>query len=631
MGLSVAGSNKAVFLSYAKQDAEAAGRICDALRAAGIEVWFDQSELRGGDAWDAAIRRQIKTCALLIPVISANTQGRAEGYFRLEWKLAVDRSHLMSHDRAFLVPVVIDQTAEDDERVPDKFREVQWTRLPGGETPPAFSTRLLKLLEQDATVGGTAPAVTAAAAARAPAAAAEPAASSVAAPVSKSRTPLIAAAAAALICLGIAAWATRHSWMHTASVVAYSNEDRRMTYAVLPFQAAADDAHGVQIAKATGDEILSILESRREIVSVAPQASAQEAAAHEAGMRKLSRTLDVHFLVRGTVARSGDTYKVTVLGIDGDSERVLTTKTLSVAADALTPRWRDDVGEVVGELIYTGVQTEVKRARSKPADALDVRDLAFRASVDWGAMRDKDGKTANSTANDLLNKALAISPDDPYALRTVARINLCDCVNAWSPNPDEQKAIGAAALDKYLRLDPNSSAMLLEKANLYQLRLRWEESLVIADTVLAHEPESAEALGTKAAGLLRMGRLKEAQDIMDGLLPRSTWWGASSLAGDIAFARGDYARAAQLSQKAVAQMSEPDLRDRVDGSIRLTLIASEARLGHAVKAKSTWADFTTTLPEVTTIAAIKKWMHPSADLADFEPLYEGLRMAGVSN
>src|SRR5579864_9178381 len=40
----------AVFLSYASQDAEAAQRICAALQAAGIEVWFDQSELRGGDS-----------------------------------------------------------------------------------------------------------------------------------------------------------------------------------------------------------------------------------------------------------------------------------------------------------------------------------------------------------------------------------------------------------------------------------------------------------------------------------------------------------------------------------------------------------------------------------------------------
>jgi len=40
----------AVFLSYASQDSAVARRIADALRAAGIEVWFDQSELRGGEA-----------------------------------------------------------------------------------------------------------------------------------------------------------------------------------------------------------------------------------------------------------------------------------------------------------------------------------------------------------------------------------------------------------------------------------------------------------------------------------------------------------------------------------------------------------------------------------------------------
>jgi hypothetical protein len=40
----------AVFVSYASEDAAAARRICEALRGAGIEVWFDQSELRGGDA-----------------------------------------------------------------------------------------------------------------------------------------------------------------------------------------------------------------------------------------------------------------------------------------------------------------------------------------------------------------------------------------------------------------------------------------------------------------------------------------------------------------------------------------------------------------------------------------------------
>jgi len=77
-------SSRAVFLSYASQDAEAARHICEALQSAGIEVWFDQ--------------------------------------------------------------VVIDDTKEQEAEVPEAFRAVQWTRLPDGQTAAAFTERVLRLL-----------------------------------------------------------------------------------------------------------------------------------------------------------------------------------------------------------------------------------------------------------------------------------------------------------------------------------------------------------------------------------------------------------------------------------------------------------------------------------------------------
>lgn len=76
---SMAEPSRAVFLSYASQDA--ARRIYEPLRAPGIEVWFDQGELRGGDAWDRQIRKQVHDRALSIPVISLHAQARTEGYF----------------------------------------------------------------------------------------------------------------------------------------------------------------------------------------------------------------------------------------------------------------------------------------------------------------------------------------------------------------------------------------------------------------------------------------------------------------------------------------------------------------------------------------------------------------------
>src|SRR5262245_49653024 len=154
-----------VFLSYASQDAEAAARIGEALQAAGISVWFDKNELRGGDAWDAHIKKRIQQCALFVPVISRNTDARTEGYFRLEWNLAVRRLMSMSGDAAFLVPVAIDDIREPDARVPEEFLRAQWTWLPGGETPPAFAQRVRQLLAGEAGIP-SAPAVRGAAPSR---------------------------------------------------------------------------------------------------------------------------------------------------------------------------------------------------------------------------------------------------------------------------------------------------------------------------------------------------------------------------------------------------------------------------------------------------------------------------------
>ena len=122
-----------------------------------VEVWFDQSALRGGDAWDASIRRQIKDCALFVPIISANTQARVEGYFRREWNLAAGRTLDMADDQAFLLPVVIDATLDASARVPEKFRDVQWTHLPAGAAPNAFAEHVHRLLSDGADPSPVAP------------------------------------------------------------------------------------------------------------------------------------------------------------------------------------------------------------------------------------------------------------------------------------------------------------------------------------------------------------------------------------------------------------------------------------------------------------------------------------------
>ena len=140
-------AHKAVFVSYAREDSGAALRIAEALAEVGIEAWLDRSELRGGDAWDEKIRRQIKECALFVAVISANTQVRGEGYFRLEWHLAEQRSHLFAKGRPFIVPVSIDSTSDRDALVPDAFLSVHWMQCTEDIGALHLAQRIENLLE----------------------------------------------------------------------------------------------------------------------------------------------------------------------------------------------------------------------------------------------------------------------------------------------------------------------------------------------------------------------------------------------------------------------------------------------------------------------------------------------------
>jgi len=135
-----------VFLSYASEDRAVVRRLRDALEAEGLEVWYDENELTGGESWDRKIRRQIRECTYFMPIISAQSNARPEGYFRREWRVAVERTLDMADDIIFLLPVVIDDTVEAGARVPDPFLNVQWLRVPGGEPTPALSELAQRLL-----------------------------------------------------------------------------------------------------------------------------------------------------------------------------------------------------------------------------------------------------------------------------------------------------------------------------------------------------------------------------------------------------------------------------------------------------------------------------------------------------
>ena len=338
----------AVFLSYASQDAEPAQKICEALRAAGIEVFLDQSELRGGDAWDQKIRHEIHDCALFIPMVSQHTQERLEGYFRHEWNLAIERTHHMAQQKPFLVPVVVDGTRDQESFVPDAFKAVQWTRLPGGDTPPAFVERIKRLLSPELS----------------PLSAASGAAPGLREPV-RATWPVLLATVAVVVFAALAYFFADKFWIPkhlTPAPTAFAPPPHSI--AVLPFVNLSGDKEQEYFSDGLTEELLNSLAEINEL-QVAARTSAFSFKGKDNDIGMIARKLNVGAVLEGSVRRSANTIRITAQLINAVTGFHLWSKT-----------YDRDLGDVLK------LQTEIATA---VADALKVTLLGdVAAKIELG-------------------------------------------------------------------------------------------------------------------------------------------------------------------------------------------------------------------------------------------------------
>lgn len=132
----------AVLISYAREDRAAAERLRTGLEQV-TDVWMDTDDLVAGDDYDLKIRRSISRCSLFVPVLSRTAAGRMEGYFRYEWKQAVNRRNQIADDFPFIVPVIVDDLRMNSEGIPEPFWASHASVLPGGETSAEFRDQVM--------------------------------------------------------------------------------------------------------------------------------------------------------------------------------------------------------------------------------------------------------------------------------------------------------------------------------------------------------------------------------------------------------------------------------------------------------------------------------------------------------
>ena len=518
-------ASHAVFLSYASQDAEVAERIGASLGAAGVEVWFDRSELRCGNVWDQKIRQQIQDCALFVPVISANTAARGEGYFRLEWALAEQRAQRMARNRTFIVPVCVDSTPEGGADVPEAFARVQWTRLEGGNVPPQFPARIAALLGAAtvaAPVGNVVPAPSSGVAqpADAPARstpAADGAQLGVAAPagaasarptaVSGVRGTLRALIWAVTLVVVVAIvmyyasqWsATSHRAVErgSASSGATAAAVAEKSVAVLPFTDLSEKHDQEYFSDGLAEELIDALTKIPDL-RVPARTSSFSFKGKAVTVEDIARTLGVSHVLEGSVRKSGDRLRITAQLVRADNGFHLWSETYDRDAHDIFAVQDDIARAVSGQLRSTLLATQA--AAPQQSTSPEVYTIYLQARH----------LAANDTRRDL-DRALALYQEaldqDPkyapawvgLALCNVRRVAQGSVIGSGQTAAADWYALAhadiIAAANRAIGLNPRlaDAYVALAAANI-QYERNWSSAAEALTKARAIDPNNADML-----------------------------------------------------------------------------------------------------------------------------------------
>lgn len=96
-----------VFISYAHEDHSYALQLAKDLKGVGIDVWFDDKDLNGGDEYEKKIRQEVAMSKAFVAVLSNHCNERGPRFYKREWAYA-ENAKLDHYPHKFVIPVAID-------------------------------------------------------------------------------------------------------------------------------------------------------------------------------------------------------------------------------------------------------------------------------------------------------------------------------------------------------------------------------------------------------------------------------------------------------------------------------------------------------------------------------------------
>jgi TolB-like protein len=340
------------------------------------------------------------------------------------------------------------------------------------------------------------------------------------------------------------------------------------------------------------------------------------------GVRQIGHELGVRYVLEGSVQRGDNRMRVNVQLIDAENGNHLWAERFDKPVPNPFDMQDEIVARLAGQLGTQLVEAEARRAERSPHP--DSMDLCFRGV----ACMHKGWSPENLVkARGFFERALALDPNSVEALVGEAAVDVIVGTSSMIDNPAARFAAAGAALTKALSLAPNYALAHLVLGAVHNGTGRGVQAIAACERALALDRNLASAYVIIGTAKFWLGRAEETEGhIVEALRLNPldnvayTWMSAAGIA------RFLMAR----DEEAVAWLRRSTEANRNWPLTHFWLSAALAHLGRFEEARAS-AQAGLALDPSFTLNRVRAGRMPDNPtyLAEFERVYNGLRMAGV--
>jgi TolB-like protein/DNA-binding SARP family transcriptional activator/Flp pilus assembly protein TadD len=395
-------------------------------------------------------------------------------------------------------------------------------------------------------------------------------------------------------------------WQMTAPAL-----PERTSIAVLPFDNRCGDPDQDFFTEGITEDIITELSRFRSLFVIARNSSFAYQR-REVAIRQVGHELGVHFVLRGSVRRSGDTLRVTAEFVDAGTGREVWAEKYDRPAREVFALQDEVVGTIVATLVGRLEEAMLQRVRRKPAGSLAAYELVLRGKQ----LLHRHQRSDEVAARALFEEAVALDPESAFARAQLALTHFHEFF--WD---DSRRALERAAqiAAEALQLDDSEAWCHMVLGLTCLNRRQFDLALRHCEKAVSLNPNDPGLAAKMGLVLTDLGRPQEAIASIEKAMRLNPFEAESycDYLGLALFAGHRYEDAVRALEVAV----DPRFFDHV------WLAASYAHLGDVAQAREHGRRVIELAPDFTVDRFAK--MEPIRDPADLEHWLTALRLAGI--